>query len=363
MKQPHIMIVLHQLGQGGVERVALHLANGFARRGNRVSLLVLRPGGALEDLVEPSVERIEPPTPAGPKRGAGLLRFVGSVAGAVRTRQPDVLLSPGNHLHPLVVLAHRRAGAPGCRLALKLTNPVRRPDLGRVANALRRSFFRFAAACADQVLTLSEESRLEAAGIAPRAAPKIRVVDNPYVEEARLSAPTPRTGPPLLLSIGRLAPQKDPLMLLGALAGLQDMPWRLAMLGDGPLRSAIEAKAAALGLTDRIDLPGYVADPAPWFNRAKIFLLSSRYEELPAVLFEALAARCRIVATAASPGIAAVFAGTGSRLVAPGDVDSFRSAIAEALQDERKLPDPGETLSRFSIANGVASHAAALGLL
>lgn len=355
------MMLLHQLGQSGVERVTLHLANGLAARGNRVSLLVFRPGGALEDRLGAGVELIRPPRPAGPRRGLSLLRFVRFAAAAIRERSPDVLLSPGNHLHLLALLAHRRSGARS-RLVLKLTNPVRRPGLGRPRNALRERVFRFAARHSEQVLVLSRPALDEAARLAPGA--RVALVDNPYVDDVLLSRHAPaKARPPLLLSVGRLSPQKDPLLPIEALAGLRGMEWRLAILGEGPLRAAIAARVAALGLEDRVELAGYVADPAPWFDRSAVFLLHSRYEELPAVLFEALAARCRIVATAASPAIEGVLAGSGARLVPPGDSAAFRSAIADALRDPAEPEDAGGMLERFTIRNGVESHARALGLL
>lgn len=355
------MMLVHQLGQGGVERVTLHLANGLAARGNRVSLLLLRPGGALEDRLGEGVELIRPPRPAGPRRGLSLLRFVPFAAAAVRERRPDVLLSPGNHLHLLALLAHHRSGACS-RLVLKLTNPVQRPGLGRLRNAFRERVFRFAAGHAEQVLALSPTARDEAARLAPGA--RVTLVDNPYLDEALLWRPAPaKARPPLLLSVGRLSAQKDPLLPIEALAGLRGMEWRLAVLGEGPLRSAIEARVAALGLGGRVELAGFVADPWPWFERSAIFLLHSRFEELPAVLFEALAARCRIVATAASPSVEAALAGTSARLVPPGDSAAFRSAIADALRDPAEPEDAGGIVGRFTIRNGVESHARALGLL
>lgn len=361
---PRILIVLHRLGEGGVERVALHLANGLAERGNRVSLLVLRRDGVLHDRLGGSVELIEPPGFANSARGAGLLLAIPRVARAIRDVRPDVLLSPGNHLHPLLVLAHRQAAVGHCRLAIKLTNPVERPGGGRLGNALRRAFFRFAARRADVVLALSAPALDQAARIAPNA--RLRVVDNPCVDQSLL---TPRPSlvhsarPPLLLSVGRLAAQKDPLMLLDAVAGLGTRPWRLAMLGDGPMRPLIEARAGALGIADRIDLPGYVADPAPWFDRARLFLMASRYEELPAVLLEAVAARCPIVATAASGSIVECLGGYPSaRIVPAGDADAFRSAVIAALEDPAMPPDPAPWIARFTLGNGVSSHAEALGL-
>lgn len=361
---PHLMIVLNRLGTGGVERVALRLANGLQSRGNKVTLVLFSSGGVLEREVSPEVELIQ--FNRALERGPGLLSAAPRLARLIRTRRPDILLSPGNHMHAAVLLAHRLAGAP-TGLALKMTNPVERHHRGALGNRLRRAFFRTAARRANSVLALSPAAAEEARTVAPRAASKIHVVANPYVDSALLD-PQPdespsREGFPFLLSVGRLTPQKDPLMMIEALGGLQDRPWRLVMLGEGPLFAACRDRASALGIADRVSFEGFVPDPRSWFEKARLFLLSSRYEELPAVLFEALAARCPIVSTAASASVvAALDSGRLGRLVPPGDVAAFREAIGAALDDHADGPDARSWLEKFTFEAGVESHAQALGL-
>ena len=364
MSAPRVMIVLNRLGTGGVERVALHLANGLAARGNRVMFVLLSNGGVLEHLIAPEVEIVR--LGHSLERGVGLLRVAPQLARLIRDRQADVLLSPGNHMHAVVTLAHRLSGARA-KLALKMTNPVERGRAGWLTNALRRTFFRAAAREADLVLALSDAARQEAATIAPQSASRLRVVANPYVEDALLTREhkprEPGDDEPILLSVGRLTAQKDPLMMIEALAGLKDRPWRLVMLGEGPLADDVKARADALGIADRLEMPGYVADPRPWFDQARLFLLSSRYEELPAVLFEALAARLQIVSTAASASVVqALDSGRFGRLVPPGDVEAFRRAIGDALDGQAGAPDARSWIEKFTISAGVASHADALGL-
>jgi glycosyltransferase involved in cell wall biosynthesis len=135
------------------------------------------------------------------------------------------------------------------------------------------------------------------------------------------------------------------------------------MLGDGPLRATCEARAKALGIANRIEFAGFVADPSPWFDKARLFLLSSRYEELPAVLFEAMVARCSIVSTSSSAAVVDLLdRGRLGRIVPPGEVGAFRAAVAHALDDLSPARVPGAWIKRFTIGGGVASHAEALGL-
>ena len=362
---PHVTIVLNCLGTGGVERVALRLANGLAERGNRVSFVLLSRGGALEDRISTKVEVVR--FGRSLERGAGLLRAAPRLAKLLRRDPPDVLLSPGNHMHGVVLLARRLSGVGGI-LALKMTNPVERAQVRPVRNRLRRALFRYAARHSNLLLMLSDAAAEEGRRIARAAASKVRVVANPYVEEALLDRASKRRKPgrndaPLLLSVGRLTPQKDPLMMIEALAGVRSRRWRLVMLGEGPLADDCRKRAETLGIADRIDFPGFVPDASPWFEKARVFLLSSRYEELPAVLFEAMAARCPIVSTAASQSVVdALDGGKLGRLVPPGDVEAFRAAVSLALDSPALAPDAHAWLERFTIGAGVESHARALGL-
>src|SRR6185503_9029583 len=69
---------------------------------------------------------------------------------------------------------------------------------------------------------------------------------------------------------------------------------RLTILGDGPLRHSLEALARSLGIADRVDTPGY-GDVLPRLRQADLFVLSSDYEGLPAVVLEALASGVPVV--------------------------------------------------------------------
>jgi glycosyltransferase involved in cell wall biosynthesis len=63
----------------------------------------------------------------------------------------------------------------------------------------------------------------------------------------------------------------------------------LVILGEGPLRDTLLAGAASLGVADRVFLPGFQANPWAWFARARLFVLSSRWEGFGNVVAEAMA--------------------------------------------------------------------------
>ena len=72
---------------------------------------------------------------------------------------------------------------------------------------------------------------------------------------------------------------------------------RLAIVGDGPERSAIMAEAERLGIADRVMMPGYLRDPARYIRLFDIFALSSDSEQYPTSLLEAMTSALPVVST------------------------------------------------------------------
>lgn len=125
---------------------------------------------------------------------------------------------------------------------------------------------------------------------------------------------------------------KNLLALVRAFARLPE-PWKLVIVGEGPEEAAIRAQAAALGLTDRVHLPGFVADPAKFVGLFDIFALSSHSEQFPISVIEAMAAGLPIVAPAVGD-IAHMVSDANRSLIAPaGDETAFANRLAEAAKE------------------------------
>jgi glycosyltransferase involved in cell wall biosynthesis len=127
--------------------------------------------------------------------------------------------------------------------------------------------------------------------------------------------------------VGRLSREKGADVLVEALGLLDDRSARAVVIGDGPDRDLLEARAAALGLASRIQWLGIVPDAATRFPAFDCFALSSRTEGTPIVLFEAMAAGVPIVATAVG-GVPDVVSSEEALLVPPEEP----AALAQALQ-------------------------------
>lgn len=122
-------------------------------------------------------------------------------------------------------------------------------------------------------------------------------------------------------SVTRLSPQKAPLDFVQAAAQVaQRYPQTyFMMVGDGPLRSEVEALAAQVGIADRLVLTGLRRDVPELMAAFDIFALSSLWEGLPRVLPQAMATSLPIVATACDGSTEAITEGVNGFLVPPGE--------------------------------------------
>ena len=107
----------------------------------------------------------------------------------------------------------------------------------------------------------------------------------------------------LMVTAGRLIDVKGHATLIEAMhrlpAELAGRRLRLAILGDGTLREALEAQARQAGIADRVHFAGWQHDPAPWFHLADMVVFPSRdAETLGNVILEAWAYEKPLVCTA-----------------------------------------------------------------
>jgi glycosyltransferase involved in cell wall biosynthesis len=146
--------------------------------------------------------------------------------------------------------------------------------------------------------------------------------------------------PVRLLSVGRLDPEKNPLLLPAIVERLvkehADRDWRLTIVGDGPLEQQTKEHAEQLGVSDRIDFAGYIpygAGLEDLYLQSDVFLHVSHTEGLPQVLIEAMAAGLPIVATDVG-GVAAAVDPAGVPLVPPDDAGAAADALVLITADD-----------------------------
>jgi glycosyltransferase involved in cell wall biosynthesis len=203
---------------------------------------------------------------------------------------------------------------------------------------------------ADAVIVLTRRlaDRLLAAGLDPG---RVHVIPS-GVDLGRFAGPRPDPAPdlprPRVLFVGRLAAQKGVATLLEAV-GLLRSRAAVVLVGDGPLRPALERQADRLG-PGRVRFQGFVphAEVPAWLAAADVLVLPSVYEELGSVLLEAMAAGLPVVASAVG-GIPDALAAAG-RLVPPCDPAALAAAVDELLDDPVLAAELGDAARRRAAA-------------
>ena len=362
-----ILMTMHRLSQGGADRVAIMLANGFVRAGIPTRFVLLRDQGEAErelrDLLDPGVAIVSAGRAIG-SRHLELVRGLRFIQSEIASCRPDLVLATSSNMGLVTGLAARLGPANRPRFAMKLTNPVFRPrDRGAVRTHYRRKLYRFIFGQFDLVMILTEPERLALLDIYALGGTLFRTVPNPYVSNEMLQKPSmPRpAGPRRLLTAARMMPQKRLDVLLRAFARMSTADARLTIVGDGPLRQSLEQLARALGIADRLDLPGFVDNIVPWLRRSDLFALSSDYEGLPAVVLEALACGVPIVTTDCFAGATQMFAGIDSCAVVPiDDPVALATAVDRCLTVAPDADGLRDMTRSYGIEASIAAHIAAL---
>jgi glycosyltransferase involved in cell wall biosynthesis len=148
---------------------------------------------------------------------------------------------------------------------------------------------------------------------------------------ALLSAPT-------IITVGRLVEQKGLDILLRAWSvAVPSLPgWRLAMVGDGPLRPELQALARQLGVEACTDWLGHLDDPVPLMRACEFFVMTSHFEGTPNALLEAMACGLPAVVTDSSPGPKELVGPHESAglIVPAGDVEATATSIVRLARED-----------------------------
>lgn len=356
-----ISIFIPDLNAGGAQRVAVGLANGFARRGIRTTLLIGNGDGPFRDNVNQAVivEDFRSTT----------LASVGKIRRHLQRERPQVLLSLMTHANIAAIIA-TRLSLVSTALVISERISLQEPIVTRRDRMLRR-LMPMLYPRADAIVTVAEQIRSELVAEIGLDPEKIVAIANPVVDvefrdaidraRSAITAAADHPAPTkVILGVGRLYPQKDFTTLLQAFALVaqhrQDA--RLIIAGEGPERAQLISLGQRLGIGTRITLPGFVTDPAQLMTQADVFVLSSRAEGLPGVLIQAMACGARVVSTDCPTGPREILEnGRWGRLVPVGDASAMAEAILAAL-DDADAPDVRARAADYSEQASVAAYLA-----
>lgn len=356
---PRVLQLVLSLNPGGTERLVVDLARRLHADLPTAVVCLDDAGAWAAGLEAAGIPVTALRRQAGFQPGLG-----GAVAAAAREHKATVMHA--HHYSPFVYSALARLRMPGVRLVF--TEHGRLSDRGpsgkrRMVNQALRRF-------ATNVFTVSEDVRQHLIAEGFRAE-DVGVIYN-GIEVGPLPHPATRvnvrhdlevTDADLVVgTIARLDTVKDLGTLLDATASLAGttQPVTLVVVGDGPERASLEARAAARGIEDRVRFVGHQDDARRWLAGCDVYANSSTSEGVSLTILEAMAAGLPVVATRVGGTPEVVTGGTGV-LVPSRDPQALADAIyrlgeSAALRSQLGAAGRARVLEHFTIERMVNDY-------
>lgn len=321
-----IAVVLTSFEPGGTERQMIELVRRLDRSRWVVHLACFRSRGGWFERAAEAVESVAEFPVASFKSRAMLEQMVafGRWCRALNIAVVHTAALPSNLF-----------GLPAAALAQV---PVRignrreiNPDKSSMAIALQRAAY----SCAHAVVA---NSRAAADRLLLERVPRHKVAVIPNgLDAARFAARTPRPRLRRIVMVANLRAEKGHDVLFdAAVQVLRQFPdAHLDLVGDGPERDRLRARAAACGIAHAVTFAGHCDDVAARLAEADLFVLPSRSEAFPNAVLEAMAAGLPIVASGVGGILELIEEGRTGLLVAAGDAAALSDRLCRLIADPR----------------------------
>jgi N-acetylgalactosamine-N,N'-diacetylbacillosaminyl-diphospho-undecaprenol 4-alpha-N-acetylgalactosaminyltransferase len=364
------LFIINSLTGGGAERVISTLLHASAPWRDRFDIALA--------LLDREAAAYAPPewvqTVQLDCRGR-LLPSIMAARRLVSDMRPDVTLSFLTRSNVANVLA--TAGRPTACLISERVNASAHLN-GGISAMTARMMVKATYPRADHVIAVSQGVAQDLRRNFGVKHSRLSVIANPVDHDriASLSAASPALSlqGDFIVAAGRLVPNKNFGMLIEAFARA-DLPASLVILGEGPLRDALQAQIEGLGLQDRVRLPGFLDNPFAVMKRAALFALPSNAEGFPNGMVEAMACGLPVVAANCPSGpseillgrareeVHGIVHGPAGAVVPQNDPAAFAEALRAVFEPEGRA-DRGVAaldLSRqFSVERTAARYWAAI---
>jgi glycosyltransferase involved in cell wall biosynthesis len=272
------------------------------------------------------------------------LRQMARVAGELRARGTQIVHSYLFHANWFGTLAGRLARVP--------VVIVSKRSMDVYARARDRWACRLVNRLADSVTAVAGAVRDHVHQVEGCPLEKIVVIPNGVRGAASTAgSPAPNSGlvrtsaaDVVVGTITRLVSKRghDDLLQAAALTRKRHPSARFVVIGDGPLRQALEEKARGLGLNGGVRFVGAVPEAARLIPQFDVFVLASLWEGMSNGLLEAMAAGRPVVATSVGGNPEVVRHGETGFLVPPGNPEAMADAIGRLLSDRALAQRLGE---------------------
>lgn len=359
-----ISIVTPRFNPGGVALAQIRFARALADKGHEVDLVV----GYVEPRNEfPGASGVNVHLWSQPK----VRRMLFPLMRHLRSAKPDVVFSAEDHLNTIALLAAILSGSKAKISGSSRVAPFDTySDLPFPKRWVLKQLARAVMWRADALTCVSNDMVEQYRQVfdSPPHVCVYNIVDDRH-SRLRMQEPVEhewldQKDCPVLVAAGTLTLRKGFADLIRAMKTLsQSRAARLIILGDGPLRSELEALIAELDLSNIVKLQGHVENPLKYFARADIFVLSSYAEGLPNVLIEGMMCGCTPVSTDCPTGPREVIQdGKYGYLVPMRDPVAMAAGIEEALDNPIPKDRLAEAVRPFEEGAVIERHFQLLGL-
>ncbi|WP_305098334.1 glycosyltransferase [Croceibacterium aestuarii] len=351
-----IAIPIHSFEPGGVERVALRLAERWREDGEEVVVVLGRDRGA----ARMSAPKLDYRTRSEPIATDWweTIWMIWSLYRFLLSEEVDAIFCPGNTYTVVCVAMKVLLGTRCPPVLVKVSNEVDRSDMPAPGRAAYGLWLRLQGIYLEHFVAIAEPMQQQIERKFDVARRKVVCIPDPalarweFDRAATTHSKGERRPGRQFLSVGRLCPQKNQALLIDAFARCADAGDTLIIAGEGPERRRLEARIKRLDLTNRVSLPGHVDDVSALYAAADVFVLSSDYEGVPAVIIEALAAGLPIAATDCCVSMEWLVGHGRFGVLAPcRDIERLGAAMVQAARMKAPVAQMRSLAARFTLEN------------
>ncbi len=353
---------------GGAEKVCIELANSFTSLYKNVDMITMDIGGQLSLSLNPRVNKVD-------LISNNYREFIYKLIRYYRDKNPDVVIT-SVYATGMAAILSKLASRNSVKVVVGAHNllsaKIKHPDNIKDKYVLKY-VFPFLLRFADYVVCVSNGVKEDLVSLTKINEDKVVTIYNPIINDSIINRKMDEVTNKLftdinqnckiVISVGRLVPQKGYDILLDAFSIVNDIidASRLVIIGEGPERDGLEKKSKKLGIDSAVLFLGFDSDPIKYIKRSDLFVMSSRWEGFGNVLVEAMACGCQVVSTDCKSGPSEILdRGKFGLLAKPNDPDDLSRKIIQSLEG-------GENISKellisrsmdFSVSAAVDKYSA-----
>lgn len=337
MPKKTVYFVLSAMMGGGAEKNTLILLNNINRQEFNVKLILFNKKGVYLDDIPKEIDVID----LKKRSRFDFIRLVLKLRRVIINEKPDIVFSSLEYPNIITLLA----GVGLTKTKIIISEHVSvdvylpRARLGFLKMAIMKKLYRNAY----KVILVSkrlkdsfkdfklEENKIEVINN-PIEINKIKTLSAEKIDHPFFSG---RDKKFIIISVGRLTPQKNQALLIKAVAGIKsDLPIYVIFVGEGELKDDLSRLSKVLGISPRTDFVGFKKNPYAWIKNADLFVLSSDFEGFGNVIVEAMACGVPVISTRCHFGPEEIIEDhVNGILVGPQDADAMKEAIIKMMND------------------------------